>query len=106
MGNQHRPAAGSPGPRPSRRGVSGNPYIASAPDPPSPQEIDRLIEERNQARKAGDFRKADAIRDDLGARGVVLKDEKRAKGDLSGQQVTTWRYWDDEPPQDDLPPQG
>ena len=37
-------------------------------------EILALIEERQQARKAKDFARADAIRDRLAAMGVVLKD--------------------------------
>ncbi|HOJ13568.1 MAG TPA: cysteine--tRNA ligase [Deltaproteobacteria bacterium] len=40
----------------------------------SEEEIERLVEERNQARKAKDFRRADEIRDMLKAKGIVLKD--------------------------------
>jgi cysteinyl-tRNA synthetase len=58
---------------------------------PSEHEILQLIEERNAARRAGDYAKSDAIRKDLHARGVVLMDEK-------GQLLTTWRYWDDQAP--------
>jgi cysteinyl-tRNA synthetase len=43
--------------------------------------IERLIGERAAARKAKDFKRGDAIRDELLARGVVLKDS--AEG-------TTW----------------
>jgi len=39
-----------------------------------PDEIERLIEERQQARKNKDFRKADEIRDSLHRRGIVLED--------------------------------
>ena len=48
----------------------------------SPQEIDRLIGERNAARQGRDFARADAIRKELAAKGVVLEDS--AGG-------TTWR---------------
>jgi cysteinyl-tRNA synthetase len=44
-------------------------------------EIERLIGERAAARKAKDFKRGDAIRDELLARGVVLKD---------GAGGTTW----------------
>ena len=46
-----------------------------------PAEIERLIAERAAARKAKDFKRGDAIRDELLARGVVLKD---------GAGGTTW----------------
>ena len=38
------------------------------------QDIEGLIEERNQARKEKDFAKADAIRDQLLQMGIILKD--------------------------------
>ena len=40
------------------------------------QEIEDLIEERQAARKAKDFARADAIRDELQARGIILKDTR------------------------------
>eukprot|EP00927_Polykrikos_kofoidii_P059324 TRINITY_DN54504_c0_g1_i1.p1 TRINITY_DN54504_c0_g1~~TRINITY_DN54504_c0_g1_i1.p1 ORF type:complete len:502 (+),score=59.08 TRINITY_DN54504_c0_g1_i1:138-1643(+) len=60
---------------------------------PPVEEIERLIECRNQARKRSDFKEADRLRDDLRTRGVVLSDEKGAHG--SGLAVTSWRYWKD-----------
>ena len=43
--------------------------------PPVPiDEIERLIEERRAARGRRDFAAADAIRDDLASRGIVLED--------------------------------
>ena len=44
--------------------------------------IDRLILERNRARKAKDFAKADSVRDELNAMGVAIED---------GPEGTRWR---------------
>jgi cysteinyl-tRNA synthetase len=46
--------------------------------------IEKLIEERFQAKLARDFAKADKIRDDLLANGILLQD-------VRGQK-TTWTY--------------
>ena len=40
------------------------------------EEIEKLIEERQAARKAKDFARADAIRDELLAKGIILKDTR------------------------------
>ncbi len=41
----------------------------------SPEEIERLVHLREEARKARDFKQADALRDQLRAAGVVLEDQ-------------------------------
>jgi cysteinyl-tRNA synthetase len=56
---------------------------AGGPARPSETEILEAIEARNQARKDKDFAKADAIRKDLDARGVTIKDSPAG---------TTWIY--------------
>ena len=40
------------------------------------EDIEKLIEERQAARKAKDFARADAIRDELLAMGIILKDTR------------------------------
>jgi len=60
---------------------------------PTDEEIESLIEERNEARKAANFKKADELREYLKSRGVVLMDDKGAKGNLNGNEVTKWRFW-------------
>ena len=49
------------------------------PDP----EVERLLAERAEARKAKDFARADAIRDDLSARGLAIKDAPGGKVEVS-----------------------
>jgi cysteinyl-tRNA synthetase len=41
-----------------------------------PEEIERLIEERQTARKNKDYAKADKIRDTLLERGIILEDTR------------------------------
>lgn len=89
-GGRKRKAADSPPPR--RQGDRDDP--GERPDgAPDAEEIEKLISDRNNCRKHGDYGKADSIRDDLKSRGVVLSDEKGAHG--SGSSVTSWRYWND-----------
>lgn len=57
-------------------------FQQDAGDGPSAEEIEALIAARQQARQEKDFAKADQIRDDLAAKGVVLED---------GPQGVTWR---------------
>lgn len=47
---------------------------AAAGDGIGPEEVERLLEERRKARANRDFERADAIRDELSARGIVLED--------------------------------
>lgn len=63
------------------------------PDAPSVEEIEKLIDERNEARRACNFGEADRIRALLHSRGIALMDEPGGRG--QGIEVTTWRYWRD-----------
>jgi cysteinyl-tRNA synthetase len=55
---------------------------AAAVDPAFAAEVERLVAERAVAKKAKDWKRADAIRDELKAKGVVLED---------GPAGTSWR---------------
>ena len=55
------------------------------------RDIERLIEERNEARRVCNFKEADRIRDILRSKGIGLMDEPGGRG--KGTEVTSWRYW-------------
>lgn len=57
----------------------------------SDEEIESLIEQRNEARRMCNFKEADRIRELLRFRGIGLMDEPGGRG--RGTDVTTWRYW-------------
>ncbi len=57
-------------------------FKGEAADGPTAEEIEALLAERAAARKAKDFARADAIRDDLAAKGIVIED---------GPDGATWR---------------
>jgi len=50
--------------------------VIRAEEPGLAEEIERLIAEREEARKARDFARSDKIRDDLRRRGIALEDSK------------------------------
>lgn len=64
-----------------------------SPHSPTVKDIEKYIDERNEARRANNFAEADRIREFLHARGVALMDEPGGRG--RGTEVTTWRYWRD-----------
>jgi len=63
------------------------------PNVPLVEEIEKFIDDRNEARRANNFPEADRIRELLHSRGVALMDEPGGRG--RGAEVTTWRYWRD-----------
>jgi len=82
-----RNKGGSPnGPADDDRGEPG-------PNAPPPEEIEKNIDMRNEARRACNFAEADRIREALHSQGVALMDEPGGRG--RGAEVTTWRYWRD-----------
>lgn len=73
---------------PNKSGVErGDP----PPKAPPLDEIERYIDQRNEARRQCNFTEADRIRQSLHEKGVALMDEPGARG--KGAEVTTWRYW-------------
>ncbi len=54
--------------------VLGIPLISQKDEQLLDEEIEKLIEERNEARKAKDFARADEIRDQLKAQNIILED--------------------------------
>ena len=57
-------------------------FKGAAGDGPTDAEIDALLAERAEARKAKDFAKSDQIRDELAANGIIIED---------GPQGASWR---------------
>merc|ERR1740121_2809107 len=97
-GNDDRPQDGRGNSRPRGRKADRRPSPPAdrgkpPPNAPPSEEIEQLIQDRNEARRRGDFGQADQIRDGLKSRGVMLSDEKGGHG--SGLMVTQWRYWHD-----------
>lgn len=75
------------GARAAAEGDRGEP----GPNAPTVDEIQDLINQRNEARRQSNFAEADRIRELLYSRGVALMDEPGGRG--KGAEVTTWRYW-------------
>jgi hypothetical protein len=63
------------------------------PNAPPVVEIEKMIDMRNEARRACNFAEADRLREALHTQGVALMDEPGGRG--RGAEVTTWRYWRD-----------
>jgi hypothetical protein len=93
------------GQTPSPQSLSTHPGVSAANTPPdigSPSSngarrcpldvttIERIIEERNEARRICNFKEADRLRDMLKSYGIGLMDEPGARG--RGAEVTTWRF--------------
>eukprot|EP00931_Biecheleriopsis_adriatica_P068514 TRINITY_DN42456_c0_g1_i1.p1 TRINITY_DN42456_c0_g1~~TRINITY_DN42456_c0_g1_i1.p1 ORF type:complete len:559 (+),score=147.22 TRINITY_DN42456_c0_g1_i1:95-1771(+) len=61
------------------------------PKAPPVDEIEKLIDQRNEARRQCNFQEADRLRQLLNDQGVALMDDPGARG--RGTEVTAWRYW-------------
>lgn len=82
------------GAKKNEEGGKGSKIIERGDPPPlapSVDEIEKMIDQRNEARRACKFAEADSIRQALHGRGVALMDEPGARG--RGKEVTNWRYW-------------
>jgi cysteinyl-tRNA synthetase len=56
--------------------VDGHLDVMGGGEPGLAEEVERLIAEREEARKAKDFARADRIRDELRQRGIALEDSR------------------------------
>lgn len=89
-----RSRGGGGGKGASRQAVAGETERGEpGPNAPPAEDIEKLIDDRNEARRANNFSEADRIRDMLHSQGVALMDEPGGRG--RGAEVTTWRYWRD-----------
>jgi len=79
----------------TKKGDAGKSGTVERGDPPPKappvDDIERMIDQRNEARRQCNFTEADRIRQSLHEKGVALMDEPGARG--KGAEVTTWRYW-------------
>ncbi|UCH00614.1 MAG: cysteine--tRNA ligase, partial [Deltaproteobacteria bacterium] len=57
--------------------------ITKTPSEVDTEELERLIQERDKARRARDWARADAIREELSGKGIILED---------GPRGTKWRF--------------
>lgn len=91
--SRNRGGGGGGGSGPKAKLAGDNDRGEPGPNAPASDQIEQLINERNEARRSGNFAEADRIRESLHQRGVALMDEPGGRG--KGAEVTTWRYWRD-----------
>jgi hypothetical protein len=72
-------------------GVLSPPVTPDAAPVEPYDDVESLVEQRNEARRVCNFAEADRIRDLLRSRGIGLMDEPGGRG--RGTEVTTWRFW-------------